>query len=135
MSNERPIVFHNGSKFDYRFIIKELVNEFKGQFECIRENSEIYKSFSVPIKEEIRKIDKEDNETIDTISYKIKCIDSMRFVATSLINLADNLMEGIRKSRCKDCNCFLEYESVKNSLVKYKCLSCNKEYQTGLIKN
>ena len=27
-----------------------------------------------------------------------------------------------------DCNCFLEYESVKDEFIKYKCLSCNKDY-------
>ena len=28
---EIPIVFHNESNYDYRFIIKELAEEFKGQ--------------------------------------------------------------------------------------------------------
>ena len=49
-------------------------------------------------------------------------------MATSLSNLVDNLTERIHKIRCKDCNCLLEYESVKNSLIKYKCLACDKEY-------
>ena len=30
-----PVVFHNGSKCDYHFIIKELANESEGPFECI----------------------------------------------------------------------------------------------------
>ena len=30
--NEIPVVFHNGSNYDYHFIIKELANEFKEQF-------------------------------------------------------------------------------------------------------
>ena len=33
--NEIPAVFHNGSNYDYQFIIKEITNEFKGQFECL----------------------------------------------------------------------------------------------------
>ena len=33
-SKEIPVVFHNGSKYDYHFIIKELAEEFKVQFEC-----------------------------------------------------------------------------------------------------
>ena len=37
-------------------------------------------------------------------------------MATSLLNLADNLREGIRKTKCKDCDCLLEYESVKDNL-------------------
>ena len=31
---EVPAVFHNGSKYEYHFIIKELAEEFEGQFEC-----------------------------------------------------------------------------------------------------
>ena len=34
MPNEIPLVFNNGSKCDHSFIMKELANEFKGQFEC-----------------------------------------------------------------------------------------------------
>ena len=29
-----PIVFHNGSIYDYHFVIKKLAEEFKGEFEC-----------------------------------------------------------------------------------------------------
>ena len=47
---EIPVVFHNGSTYDYHFIIKELVKEFKGNFECLRENTEKYITFSVKIK-------------------------------------------------------------------------------------
>ena len=69
--NEIPAVFHNGSSYDYHFIIKELANEFQRQFECLGENKEKYKTFSVP------KIDKDGNESVETISYKIKFIDSI----------------------------------------------------------
>ena len=34
-----PIVFHNGSTYDYHFIIKELVKEFEGNFECLGEKN------------------------------------------------------------------------------------------------
>ena len=36
---EIPVVFHNGSTYDYHFIIKELAEEFEGQFECLGENT------------------------------------------------------------------------------------------------
>ena len=40
MPNKIPVVFHNDSNYDYRFIITEVANEFEGQFECIGENTE-----------------------------------------------------------------------------------------------
>ena len=40
VSNEIPVVFHNGSKYVFHFIIKEFTNDFDGKFECIGENSE-----------------------------------------------------------------------------------------------
>ena len=43
-----------------------------------------------------------------------KIIDSARFMASSLSNLVDNLAEGIHKIKFKDCDCFLEYEVVKD---------------------
>ena len=42
------------------------------------------------------------------------------------------LEEGIKKIKWKDCGCFLEYESVKDNLRKYKCLSCSKDYLNKL---
>ena len=46
---EIRLVFHNGSTYEYHFIIKELAEEFEGQFECLGENTEKYIAFSVPI--------------------------------------------------------------------------------------
>ena len=86
MPNEIPAVFHNGSKCDYYFIIKELANDFECPFECVGENSEMYKSFSVPIKIEVIKNNKDE-----TISCKIKFIDSIRFISSSLTHHFDNL--------------------------------------------
>ena len=45
VSNEIPVVFHNGSKYDYHFIIKELANEFEGQFELSAKTTKIKKLF------------------------------------------------------------------------------------------
>ena len=47
---EIPVVFHNGSTYDYHFIINELPKEFDDQFECLGENTEKYITFSVPKK-------------------------------------------------------------------------------------
>ena len=50
----------------------------------------------------------------------MKFIDSARFMASSLSNLVDNLAEGVHKINCEDCDCFLEFESVKDNMIKYK---------------
>ena len=71
---EVPVVFHNGSTYDYHFIIKELAEELEGEFECLDENTEEYITFSVPVKKEITKNDKNGNDKITKISYKIKLL-------------------------------------------------------------
>ena len=93
--------------------MKELANEFKGKFECLGENTEKYKPFSVPIEIEVIKIDKDGNKSIVTISYKIKFFDSARFMETSISNLVDNLTEGIHKIKCRDCDCFLNMKLLR----------------------
>ena len=128
--NEIPVVFHNGSNYDYHFNIKELANGFEGQFECPGENTEKYKTFSVPVQKEVTKINKDGNESVVPAPYKIEFIDSARFTLGSLSNLVDNLTEEIYKIKCKVCDCFFEYGSVKDNLIKYK--SCYKSYSNKL---
>ena len=53
-------------------------------------------------------------------------------MTTLLSNLADTFTKGIRKIKYEDCDCFLENETVKNDLIKYKFLSCNKDYSNKL---
>ena len=55
-------------------------------------------------------------------------------MARSLSNLVYNITEGIHKIKCEDYDCFLKDESVKDKLIKYKCLSCNKDYSSKLDK-
>ena len=77
------IVFHNGSTYDYHFGIKKLAEESKGEFECLGENIEKYITFSVPLKKE--------NDNGEIITYKLKFIDSYRFMQSSSSNLVDHL--------------------------------------------
>ena len=86
---EIPVVFHNRSTYDYHFIIKELVQEFNGNFDCLGENTEKYITFSVPLKKKI------ENKACIEINYKIKFIDSCRFMSSSLSKLVENLSERI----------------------------------------
>ena len=46
----------NESNYHYCFIIKELVNKFKRQFESLQEVTEKYKTFSVPIEKKLLKL-------------------------------------------------------------------------------
>ena len=78
------MLFHNGSVYDYHFIIKYLAREFKGNLECLGENTEKYICFTVPYKKAIN--DKE-------INYRIRISDSCRFMKDSLSALVDNLSE------------------------------------------
>ena len=124
---ETPIVFHNGSTYDYHFIIKELVKEFDGNFKCLGENTEKYITFSVPMKKKI------ENKDIE-ITYKIKFIDSFRFMATSLSNLVDNLTEDIHGDKCVDCKSDLSYMRVIDEALIFRCFNCKKNYEKEINK-
>ena len=126
---EIPVVFNNGSTYDYHFIIKELAEEFEGEFECLGENTEKYITFSVPIKKETTKKDKDGNDKITKISYKIKFIDSYRFMSASLSNLVNNLSEGVHNDKCTN------YMTTKDKQLIFRCFRCKKNYENTLINN
>ena len=134
---EIPVVFYNGSTYDYHFIIKELVKEFDGNFECLGENTEEYITFSVPIKKKI------ENKNIE-ITYKIKFIDSYRFMSMPLSKLIDNLSEGIHNNTFVDCKSCLDYvrstrvydtyTKTKNEKLILKCFNCKTYYEKDFNK-
>ena len=100
-----PVKIHNGLKYDYHLIIKELAEEFRGEdFECLGKNTAKYISFSVLIKKE------HDNDSSETITYKTKFIVSCRFMASKLSNLVDSLSE-INNKDCKTC---IERKNIKS---------------------
>ena len=131
-----PIVFHNGSNYDYHFIIKELAEGFKKQFSCLGENTEKYITFTVPKEKEVTRIDKNGEEIIKNVSYILQFIDSPGLMASSSSNLANNLSEGIHRikykykhddKKCETCgikytycNCFLECINFKDFQYKVK---------------
>ena len=63
-------------------------------------------TFLVPIKKQL------DNGK--TITYKIKFMDSYRFMPSSLSSLVDNLSEGLHSEKCADCKSHLDYMSIKD---------------------
>ena len=116
-----------GCTYDYYFIIKVLVKEFDGNFECLGENTEKYITYSVPIKKTI------ENKDIK-ITYKIKFIDSYRFMSMLLSKLIDDLSEGIHNNTCVDCKSCLDYIKTKNEKLIFKCFNCKTYYEKGFNK-
>ena len=118
----------------YHFIIKELAEEFEGQFTCLGENAEKYITFSVPIEKKITRIVKNGEEITKTLSYILIFIDSARFMGSSSSNLNNNLPKGIykikskyghNKKNCKRCGikykdyeCCLAFPNVHNNLIE-----------------
>ena len=124
---EIPVVLHNGSNYDFHIIIKELAKEFRTDVKCLGENTEKYVSFSIPLKV--------TNDEGKIIIYRLKFIDSSRFMNTSLSNLTDNLPE-INTINCETCmeknriisEC--QYITHENNGLIYKCKKCNaKSYK------
>ena len=109
-------MFHNGSVYDYHFIIKYLAREFTGNSEGLGENTEKYVSFTVPFKKVIN--DKE-------IKYRIRINDSCRFMQDSLSNLVDNLSELKVKEIDNDVlikRFYNTYQLSKNDINKFQLL-------------
>ena len=100
-----------------------MAQEFKGEFDCLGENAEKDISFSVPIK-------KEHNNNGETITYKLKFINSCRFMSSKLSDLVDNLSE-INRKDCKTCigrkniKSECEFIRLKNNRLNYRCKECN----------
>ena len=122
---EIPIIIHNAS-FNTHFILEQLAKEFKVELNCIGGNMEKYITFSVPIKKEC------DN---GTVTYKLKFIDSLRFMPTSLSELVDNTSGMFNSIECKSCIEKIKSNSeccfVKKLLI-YKCKECKEKWKRPL---
>ena len=81
-----PVVFHNGSSYDFHLIIKQLAHDFKGPFSYLGENTEKYITYSTSI---FKITDANDKP----IEYQITFIDSYRHMNQSLSKRVDNLAE------------------------------------------
>ena len=94
---EASVVLHSGSNYVYRFVLKVLAKGFEGEFSCLAEISEKYKTILVPITKEVKMVDKNGDEITKSIPCKLQFIDSSRSMGSSLSNPVDNLDEGIIK--------------------------------------
>ena len=75
---------------------------------------EKYMTFSVPIKKKY-----DDSKTI---TYKLRFIDSFRFMSTSLAEIVDNMSGNFNSIECKSC--------TKNK----RCKKCKKKKKSRSIK-
>ena len=91
-----------------------------------RKHRKIYR-FSVPIKRE------PENNKIATHKIKIKFIDSMRLMSSSLSSLVDNLSEGLHNDKCTDFKPCLQFISAKDDLFILNCLKCCNVINSILI--
>ena len=69
-----------------------------------------------------------------SITYKIKFIDSFRFMSSSLSSLADNLSEGLHSDKSTDCKSCLDYMITKDNQLIFKCFECKKNYKKDFNK-
>ena len=95
----------------------------------MRERKEKYLTLllNLPIKKEL------DNGK--TITYKIKFIDSFRFMSRSLSNLVYNLSDGLPSDKCMNCESCLDYMSIKNNQLIFRCFECKKNYKKDFHNN
>ena len=101
---------------------------------CIGENAKTCKTFSVEIQKEESNNEnnnnEEDNEENNFVKkYRLRFIDSCRFIKSPLDKLVDNLSEINNNTcnKCKECTRTTQYcELVKlhENRLMYECLNC-----------
>jgi len=74
-----PVIFHNLAGYDSHLFIKSL-GKTQGNIDCIPNNEEKYISFSKSVNDENKKL-----------KYKIRFIDSLKFMSSGLGKLTNNL--------------------------------------------
>ena len=114
------MAFYNGSTHIYHFIMKNLVKEFNAQFEHLGKNTAKYITFLVTIRKEL------DNG--ETITYRLKFIDSFRFMFIKLSNLIND------SGKCIDFESHLDNMSIKHDQLIFNYFECKRIIKQILIK-
>ena len=129
-----PIVFHNGSNYDYFSIINVLAEEPEGQFTCLEENTKKCITFLVPIEKEVKGIDKKGKEITKIYPaeynllisqdlwqahYQILLIISLnKFIKLNLNT--DIITKNVKRAGSSTKIATVEYTSVIDDLIEYK---------------
>ena len=99
-TNQIEDILHFNNNYNYHFIKKELVENFEGEFNCLGGKTEKYKTFWVPITKEVKKglitMEKKVKKRTYLTNYNLLIVQN--FLAISLSNFVDNLVEGIHKN-------------------------------------
>ena len=121
MSIKVPIVFHNGSNYDYHFIIKELAEEFKNQFTCLGEITEKYITFTVLIEKEVTRIDKNGEKVTKNIFtyYNLLIVQDLWQIHYQMLSII-YLKEFIKLNVTFGHN----YKKFKTCGIKYNYCDC-----------
>ena len=71
-------------------------------------------------KKKKKKKDKNGGETIKNISYILQVLDSIRFIASSLTNLVNNLSVGIQTKKCLSLWIMDDWENFNETALPEK---------------
>ena len=124
-----PIIFHNGSGYDFHLIIESLAKT-EGEISIIPQNEEKYICMSKKIKVGTYK-DKKGKEK--NKYFKIRFIDSFKFMSSGLDKLTENLLKCNKCDNCCPGDCIKRYiENDKMKIYKgigncSKCINCIKK--------
>ena len=86
-----------------------------------RKITQKYITFSVPIKNDNGK------------KYKVKFIDSFRFMSSSLSSLLDNPSDELYNDKCIDYKSYFDM-LIKDDQLIYRCFECKKIVKNVSIK-
>ena len=55
-------------------------------------------------------------------------------MSTSLSNLVSNLSEGLHNDRCIECKTCLDYMTIKDEQLIFRCFRCKRNYEENFNK-
>ena len=55
-------------------------------------------------------------------------------MSSSLSNLVNNLSDRLHSDKCTDCKSYLDYMSIKDDQLIFRCFDCKKKYKKAFNK-